>query len=198
MKGNLEMRTMFGRNMALVLTKVNGYYYVNLYNNNPRNPGRCSLGWDEFIEMTAMRNVLEQLHSQFEDENKFTINTIDHLRTPQKSCCKAKLTLGNKFTKNTVVNPEYSRRLIKACRSPPPPPPIKIKWNGSKDEKYDWRVGRRVVELGVITDHLQKCKHCGLPPSLHNTINIKTYGLGFLVLLECCYLEMENRTFVTS
>ncbi|VDI77643.1 Hypothetical predicted protein [Mytilus galloprovincialis] len=67
MKGNLEMRTMFGRNMALVLTKVNGYHYVNLYNNNPRNPGRCSLGWDEFIEMIAMRNVLEQLHSQFED-----------------------------------------------------------------------------------------------------------------------------------
>ncbi|CAC5364760.1 unnamed protein product [Mytilus coruscus] len=42
----------------------------------------------------------------------------------------------------------------------------------------DWRVGRRVVELGVIADHLQQCKHCGLPLSLHNTINIKTYGLG--------------------
>lgn len=65
-KGNLEMRTMFGRNMALIITKVNGFFYVNLYNNNPRNPGRCSLGWDEFQEMVAMKNVLEHLQPQFD------------------------------------------------------------------------------------------------------------------------------------
>ena len=57
---------MFGRNMALVLTKVNGYFYINLYNNNPHNPGRCSLGWDEFVELSNMRTIMEQLHPQFE------------------------------------------------------------------------------------------------------------------------------------
>lgn len=60
------MRTMFGRNMAMVFTKVNDYYYINLYNNNPRNPGRCSMGYDEFAELVAMKNVLEQLKPEFE------------------------------------------------------------------------------------------------------------------------------------
>ncbi|CAG2246383.1 unnamed protein product [Mytilus edulis] len=144
MKGNLEMRTMFGRNMALVLTKVNGYYYVNLYNNNPRNPGRCSLGWDEFIEMTTMRNVLEQLHSQFK-----IFQNIVHEEVLDND--------GNNLTPTD-----------------------------------DWRVGRRVVELGVITDHLQKCKHSGLPPSLHNTINIKTYGLGSVLKVLCTNKSCGN------
>ncbi|CAC5405287.1 G2H3 [Mytilus coruscus] len=62
----MEMRTNFGRHMAVVLTKVNDFYYVNLYNNNPRNPGRCSLGWDEFLELTNMKEGLEQLFKQFE------------------------------------------------------------------------------------------------------------------------------------
>ena len=66
MNGNMEMRTMFGRNMAVVLTKVNDFYYINLYNNNPRNPGRCSLGWDEFLELFNMKEALEQLFPQFE------------------------------------------------------------------------------------------------------------------------------------
>lgn len=75
-KGNLEMRTMFGRNMALIITKVNGFFYVNLYNNNPRNPGRCSLGWDEFQEMVAMKNVLEHLQPQFDVSFFFSISTL--------------------------------------------------------------------------------------------------------------------------
>jgi hypothetical protein len=66
MRGNTEMRTMFGRNMAVVLTKANGFYYINLYNNNPRNPGRCSLGWDEFLKLTNMKEALEQLFPQLE------------------------------------------------------------------------------------------------------------------------------------
>lgn len=65
-RGNMEMRTSFGRNMAVVLTKVNDFYYLNLYNNNPRNPGRCSLGWDEFEELVNMRVALEQLFPQFQ------------------------------------------------------------------------------------------------------------------------------------
>jgi len=65
-RGNIEMRTMFGRHMAVVLTKAEGYFYINLYNNNPRNAGRCSMGWDEFLELTNMRTILEQLHPQFE------------------------------------------------------------------------------------------------------------------------------------
>jgi len=64
-KNNLEMRTTFGRNMAVVLTKVNGYFYLNLYNNNPRNPGRCSLGWDEYLELTNMTDALVQLFPEF-------------------------------------------------------------------------------------------------------------------------------------
>ena len=64
-RGNLEVRTNFGRNMAIVLTKVNDFFYINLYNNNPRNPGRCSLGWDEFMELANMKDALEQLWPEF-------------------------------------------------------------------------------------------------------------------------------------
>ena len=60
------MRTMCDRNIALDITKVNGYFYVNLYNYSPGNPDRCFLGWDEFIEMASMQNVKEQLHSHFD------------------------------------------------------------------------------------------------------------------------------------
>ncbi|CAC5360207.1 unnamed protein product [Mytilus coruscus] len=56
----------------------------------------------------------------------------------------------------------------------------------------DWRVGRRVVELDVIADHLQQCKHCGLPLSLHNTINIKTYGLGSVLKVLCTNKSCGN------
>ncbi|VDH99256.1 Hypothetical predicted protein [Mytilus galloprovincialis] len=71
----MEMRTNFGRHMAVVLTKVNDFYYVNLYNNNPRNPGRCSLGWDEFLELTNMKEGLEQLFKQFEEQQPQQLQT---------------------------------------------------------------------------------------------------------------------------
>ena len=35
-KGNLEMRTNFGFQKAIVLTDVNEYFYINLYNNSQR------------------------------------------------------------------------------------------------------------------------------------------------------------------
>ncbi|CAG2197357.1 unnamed protein product [Mytilus edulis] len=56
----------------------------------------------------------------------------------------------------------------------------------------DWRIGRRVVELGVIADHLQQCKHCGLPLSLHNIIDIKTYGLGSVLKVLCTNKSCGN------
>ncbi|CAC5371842.1 unnamed protein product [Mytilus coruscus] len=64
LRGHTEMRSNFGRHMARVMTKVNDFYYVNLNNNNPRNPGRCSLDWDEFQEFVNMKECLEQLFQQ--------------------------------------------------------------------------------------------------------------------------------------
>ena len=78
-KGNWEMRTNFGRNMALVLTKVNDFYYLNLYNNNPRNPGRCSLGWDEFLELAQMKDALMELFPQFEVSLYFKLSFKSYL-----------------------------------------------------------------------------------------------------------------------
>ena len=72
-KGNPEMRTNFGRHMAIVITRVNGFCYVNLYNNNPRNSGRCSLGWDEFCELVTMHDVLDKAMSQFDKVSFFLL-----------------------------------------------------------------------------------------------------------------------------
>ncbi|CAC5405295.1 unnamed protein product [Mytilus coruscus] len=62
------MRTNFGRHMAIVMTKFNDFYYVNLYNNNQRNswPGKCSLGWDEFLDLVNTKECLKQLFQQFQ------------------------------------------------------------------------------------------------------------------------------------
>jgi len=61
MKGNLEMRTNFGYQKAIVLTYVNGYFYVNLYNNSKSNPGRCSISYSELEELIKMKDIFEQL-----------------------------------------------------------------------------------------------------------------------------------------
>jgi len=61
MKGNLEMRTNFGYQKAIVLTYVNGYFYVNLYNNSKSNPGRCSISYSELQELIKMKDIFEQL-----------------------------------------------------------------------------------------------------------------------------------------
>ena len=76
MRGNLEMRTNFGRQKVIVLTRVNGYYYINLYNNSTKNPGRCSLGYDEFSELMGMSDILEQLKHQFEEVSLFIFSII--------------------------------------------------------------------------------------------------------------------------
>ena len=61
MKGNLEMGTNFGYQKAIVLTYVNGYFYVNLYNNSKSNPGRCSISYSELEELIKMKDIFEQL-----------------------------------------------------------------------------------------------------------------------------------------
>ncbi|CAG2216807.1 unnamed protein product [Mytilus edulis] len=81
------MRTSFGRHMTVVLTKVNDFHYINLYN-NPRNPGRCFLGWDEFLELTNMKEGLEQLFKQFEAQQPQQLQTQQpqppQIQQPQK------------------------------------------------------------------------------------------------------------------
>lgn len=48
-----------------------------------------------------------------------------------------------------------------------------------------WRNGRRVVELGVLADHLAACTQCGLPLSLQNCLNITTCGLAAVLKVLC-------------
>ncbi|CAC5421697.1 unnamed protein product [Mytilus coruscus] len=49
----------------------------------------------------------------------------------------------------------------------------------------EWRAGRRVVELGVLADGLSACKKRGLPLSLQNCSNIKSYGLAAILKIVC-------------
>jgi len=60
MKGNLEMRTTFGFQKAVVFTYVNGYFYINLYNNTKSNKGRCSISYSELEELIKMKDIYEQ------------------------------------------------------------------------------------------------------------------------------------------
>ena len=48
-----------------------------------------------------------------------------------------------------------------------------------------WREGRRVVELGVLSDQLAGCKMCSQPLSLQNCVGEKRYGLGTLLYVIC-------------
>ncbi|CAG2255770.1 unnamed protein product [Mytilus edulis] len=75
---------LFGRHITVVLTKVNDFHYINLYNNNPRNPGRCFLGWDEFLGLTNMKEGLEQLFKQFEAAVQTQQPQPPQIQQPQK------------------------------------------------------------------------------------------------------------------
>ncbi|VDI69790.1 Hypothetical predicted protein, partial [Mytilus galloprovincialis] len=55
-----------------------------------------------------------------------------------------------------------------------------------------WRNGRRVVELGVLADHLAACKQCGLPLSLQNCLNITTCGLAAVLKVLCVNQSCRN------
>lgn len=48
------------------------------------------------------------------------------------------------------------------------------------ENTYDWRVGRRIVELGMLADGLRACKLCQFPLQLHNCISEKKFGLSHI------------------
>lgn len=63
-KGNIEMRTNIGYQKAIVLTYVNGYFYINMYNNTKTNPGRCLISYKELEELVVMKILLDKLKPQ--------------------------------------------------------------------------------------------------------------------------------------
>lgn len=71
MKGNMEMRTNFGYQKAVVLTYVNGYFYINLYNNTKSNPGRCSISYSDFEELIKIKGIMDQLKPQMVEVSLF-------------------------------------------------------------------------------------------------------------------------------
>jgi hypothetical protein len=70
-KGNLEMRTNFGFQKAIVLTDVNEYFYINLYNKSQKNPGRCLLSYSDFEELIRIKGVMDQLKPQMVEVSLF-------------------------------------------------------------------------------------------------------------------------------
>ncbi|CAC5412103.1 unnamed protein product [Mytilus coruscus] len=59
----------------------------------------------------------------------------------------------------------------------------------------EWRVGRRVVELGVLADGLAACKKCGLP-FLCSTIN--SYGLATILKIVCANTACLNTNLIPT
>lgn len=43
------------------------------------------------------------------------------------------------------------------------------------ENTYDWRVGRQIMELGMLADGLRACKLCQFPLQLHNCISEKKF-----------------------
>ena len=55
-KGDMEFRTKFGRNKAVVLRLFESNFYVDIYDNRPGKNSRISFGFDELEELIQMRN----------------------------------------------------------------------------------------------------------------------------------------------
>ena len=53
------------------------------------------------------------------------------------------------------------------------------------ERKNQWRVGRRVVELGVLADGLKGCNLCGQPLHLSSCIGEQKYGLAHVLQIKC-------------
>ena len=70
-KGNVEMRTNFGFQKTIVLTYVNEYFYINLYNNSEKNPGRCSLSYSDFEELIRIKGIINQLKPKMVEVSLF-------------------------------------------------------------------------------------------------------------------------------
>ncbi|CAC5407082.1 unnamed protein product [Mytilus coruscus] len=94
MKGNMEMRTNFGIQKAVVLTNVKGNFYINLYNNSKANPGRCSMSYAELEELITIKGIMDTLKAQMVE-----LSTPTPPQSPQQS-----------------YNPQQDRQLM-----PPPP-----------------------------------------------------------------------------
>ena len=51
----------------------------------------------------------------------------------------------------------------------------------------EWRIGRRVVELGTLADGLKACNLCGQPLHLSNCVGEKKFGLAQILQVKCHY-----------
>lgn len=60
------------------------------------------------------------------------------------------------------------------------------------ENTYDWRVGRRIVELGILADGLRACKLCQFSLQLHNCISEKKFGLSHILNIKCENCELIN------
>jgi hypothetical protein len=59
----------------------------------------------------------------------------------------------------------------------------------NEKEEDNWRVGRRVVDLGILADGLKKCGLCGQPLYLNNCVGERKFGLAHVLLVECTFPE---------
>ena len=55
----------------------------------------------------------------------------------------------------------------------------------SNTDSEQWRVGRRVVELGALADGLKGCELCGQPLHLTNCVAEKKFGLAHILQVKC-------------
>ena len=62
---------------------------------------------------------------------------------------------------------------------------VSAKFDTSNTNSEQWRVGRRVVELGTLADGLKGCKLCGQPLHLTNCVAEKKFGLAHILQVKC-------------
>ncbi|XP_048749762.1 uncharacterized protein LOC125647095 [Ostrea edulis] len=66
------------------------------------------------------------------------------------------------------------------------------------DDKTGWRVGRRIVDLGVLADGLRACQLCQLPLHLHNCVGEKKFGLSQILEIKCNNCDLINNVVTGS
>ena len=59
----------------------------------------------------------------------------------------------------------------------------------NEKEGDNWRVGRRVVDLGILADELKKCGLCGQPLHLNICVGERKFGLAHVLLVKCTFPE---------
>ena len=72
-KGELEFRTKFGRQKALVLRQheATGFFYVDLYDNRPGKSDHLGIGMDELDILISIRPNLDSLKGYFKEVSHF-------------------------------------------------------------------------------------------------------------------------------